>query len=82
MIDQYSAGKTVYKGGLPNAQSGTLPPDGYINRESNRRSGLAALAMARRSSSGTTTPGGKPTKKTFNQHGMFVSPTGKLGRLK
>jgi hypothetical protein len=81
MIDQYSAGKTVYKGGLPNAQSGTLDPSGYINRESNRRSGLAALAMAKRSGA-QSVPGGKPTKKTFNEAGLFVSPIGKIGRLK
>lgn len=82
MIDQYSAGKTVYKGGLNNAHSGQLPPDGYINRESNRRSGLAALAMAKRSNNTGAPPGILPTKKTFNQAGMFISPTGKIGRLR
>lgn len=42
MINPYSAGSKVYRGGSSAAQSGTLDPTGYINRESNKRSGLAA----------------------------------------
>lgn len=83
MQNQYATGKNVYSGGLPNAHSGTLDPSGYINRESKRRSGLAAVALARRDS-GTKQQGAgpNPTKKSFNLSGMFISPIGKLGRLK
>lgn len=82
MQNQYATGKNVYKGGLPNAHSGTLDPSGYINRESQRRSGLAAVALARKTS-GTTRQnmGSQATKKSFNLAGLFVSPTGKIGRL-
>lgn len=82
MINQYAAGKNVYKGGLPNAQSGTLNPDGYIKRESNRRSGLAAIAMARKTPNPNAGPPvGGPAKKTLNLNGLFVNPAGKIGRL-
>lgn len=96
MQNQYATGKNVYFGGLPNAQSGTLNPDGYIKRESQRRSGLAAVALARRDGQkskvpGITTntqatvtgnlPGPKTFKKSLNLSGLFVDPAGKLGRL-
>jgi hypothetical protein len=80
MIDQYATGKKVYNGGLPNAQSGTLDPTGYINRESQRRSGLAAVAMKRRSGGGQKPS--SPTKKALNAHGIYINPLGKLGWLK
>lgn len=80
MQNQYATGKTIYKGGLHNAQSGTLDPSGYINREQ-RRSGLAAMAL--RSKEGQQgEPVQHPTKKQFNLAGLSVSPTGKLGALR
>lgn len=82
MQNDYATGKKVYNGGLPNAHSGTLDPSGYIKRESERRSGLAAIAMARRGNNGgPQAPGSKPTKRTFNENGLYVSPIGKIGRL-
>ena len=82
MQNQYATGKTIYKGGLPNAHSGALNPSGYIDREQ-RRSGLAALAMRQRESNGEQ-PMMTPhtlTKRHFNLAGVSVSPTGKLGKL-
>lgn len=87
MQNQYATGKTTYFGGLPNAHSGTLDPSGYIQREQ-RRSGLAAVALARQK--GTNKPtiapppspvGTEPVKKKFNKAGLFISGTGKIGRL-
>jgi hypothetical protein len=79
--NKYATGATVYKGGLPNAQSGTLNPDGYIQREqSNRRSGLAAFALNKRGLAVGQSM--SPHKKQLNLAGLYVSPTGKLGRLK
>jgi hypothetical protein len=88
MQDQYSTGKTVYFGGLPNAHSGTLDPSGYIqrsnNQQSERRSGLAAIATARtkQQQMQQSTMPGKTIKKYLNTKGLFVSPTGKIGRLR
>jgi hypothetical protein len=84
MQNQYATGKTIYRGGLPNAHSGTLDPSGYINREqSNRRSGLAAFALNTRNlqSPPAAVPGVPPPKKTLNLHGISVSPTGQLGKM-
>lgn len=81
MQNQYATGKTIYKGGLFNAHSGTLDPSGYINRESQRRSGLAAMAMSRRNNPGQGSPVGNATKKQLNLYGIYVDPTGKLSEL-
>lgn len=86
MQNQYATGKTTYFGGLPNATSGTLSPDGYIKREQNksqRRSGLAAVALARQRKlkKPAQTTENQPTKHALNVAGIYVSPTGRLGRL-
>jgi hypothetical protein len=82
MQNQYATGKTIYKGGLLNAHSGTLDPSGYIDREQ-KRSGLAALALrGREGNSQPAMPVGHPIKKQFNLAGISVSPTGKLGKLR
>jgi len=86
MQNNYATGKNVYFGGLPNATSGRLNPSGYIEREQ-RRSGLAAVALARQRANKvkTTQPIVQPVetqiKKQFNKAGLFISGIGKIGRL-
>lgn len=43
----YSAGNKVYGSGRSNPTNGTVDPAGYVKRESDKRSGLAAAAMRR-----------------------------------
>jgi hypothetical protein len=87
MQNQYATGKTTYFGGLPNSQSGTKNPTGYIEREQ-RRSGLAQVALAKqRNQPQPTVMPEMPTpvetnyKRMLNRSGLFVSGTGKIGRI-
>lgn len=43
----YAAGNKVYGSGRSNPTNGTVDPAGYVKRESDKRSGLAAAAMRR-----------------------------------
>lgn len=86
MQNQFATGKTTYFGGLPNSHSGTKDPSGYIEREQ-RRSGLAQVALAKQRGQETkpvmpeVTPVETNYKKMLNRNGLFVSGTGKIGRL-
>ena len=85
MQNQYATGKNVYFGGTPTAHSGTRNPSGYIEREQ-KRSGLAAVALAKqRGMQQEQTPVAPPVetsyKRMLNRSGLFVSATGKIGRI-
>jgi hypothetical protein len=87
-FNPYAAGHKVYKGGLPNAHSGTLDPSGYAERERNKpngppsqkRSGLAANLLSKDKKDDE--PQKYPlTAAMLMMHGLQTSPGGKLGKL-
>lgn len=84
MNGDYLAGKKVYKGGLPNAQSGTLNPTGYIERgmkqQSERRSGLAqnALNNLRGNQQDAEQQQLYPTNPVLRRVGLVADDTGRI----
>lgn len=85
-ISSFLGGSRVYRGGLPNPNSGTVDPSGYITRslnQSNRRSGLAATALRLQQQRSNITPGNIAAPvhlQSINptSHTVTTSPTGKI----
>ena len=84
MLNEYATGKKVYKGGLHNAQSGTLNPEGYIQRGiSQRRSGKAAamLRILDKRKAQSNAPSLPVSLDNLAASGLTTSPVGKIRRL-